>query len=165
MSVDDEIDALKRVVGATTDMDLAEKLGVQRFAVSKWRTRGAVPAKYRPLYRQPTDADISAAMTAAFRLVMFGKKERSYWMAAVLDVLSGSLFQQTSEASGARGLRLERAVLDGMNLAMIATARHLGKEVCENDDDYRKLVQVLHNECADDFARIAARRQPPAAEG
>ena len=96
---------------------------------------------------------------------MFGKPEHSFWLAAVIGAMPASIYGQGSETGDARGLRLERAVLDGMNLAMIATARHLGKEVCENEDDYRKLVQVLHNECADDFARIAARRQPPAAEG
>ncbi|MGH7027829.1 MAG: hypothetical protein ACREEF_10925 [Brevundimonas sp.] len=137
---------------------MAEKLGVQRFAVSKWRARESVPAKYRVLYSHPSKAEISNAVTTALRFVMMGKPERSYWLAASLSVLPSSTFDLIDETEAARGLRLERAILDSMNLAMTATNRDLGKEWCADEDDYRQLVSVLRDRYADDVARIASRK-------
>jgi hypothetical protein len=45
--VEQEIDALKRQLGASTDSQLAAVLGLQRSAIAQWKKRGAVPDKAR----------------------------------------------------------------------------------------------------------------------
>jgi hypothetical protein len=161
MTVDEEIAALRSAIGARNDVELAELLGIKKSAISQWRGRSSVPAKYRAIYIKPSDAEIADAVTKAFRIVMFGKPEHSFWLAAAVSAIPHTVFGLGDETEEQRGLRLERAILDGMNVAMIATLRHLRKEVCEGEDDYRRLVQALRDHSADDFARIAARREPP----
>lgn len=43
--VDEYIETLRRLTGATTDAELAERLGVAKQTISSWRRRGSVPAK------------------------------------------------------------------------------------------------------------------------
>jgi hypothetical protein len=135
-------------------MALADKLGVSRFAVSVWKRRQNVPAKYLTLITQPGVADASDPATKADRIAMFGKPERSFWLAATLAAMPTTVFESRPEDDWERGLRLGKAVLEGMGLAMKATRRHLGKGFCADEADCAQLVQVLRSDYADDLDRI-----------
>lgn len=165
MTVDEQIAALRRVIGAANDMQLADLLGIKKSAISQWRGRNSVPEKYRALTVRPSQAEMADAILKAFRIVMFGKPEHSFWLAAALGALPPSVFGKGVETDEERGLRLERAVLQGMNLAMVATARHLRKAACEGEDDYRQLVQGLGEDRLEAFAKIAEDFGPPGEKG
>jgi transcriptional regulator with XRE-family HTH domain len=43
--VDGYLDVLRRLAGASSDAELAEKLGIAKQTISSWRRRGTVPSK------------------------------------------------------------------------------------------------------------------------
>lgn len=45
-TVEEQIDALKRLYSSTSDKELAQALGIGNTAISAWRNRGAVPTRY-----------------------------------------------------------------------------------------------------------------------
>ncbi len=52
-SADDTIAALRSLVGAHNDADLAGKLGVDKRTVSSWRARQRVPARFAKMLDEP----------------------------------------------------------------------------------------------------------------
>lgn len=140
---DEEIDALKRAVGAKTDMELAERLGVQRFAVSKWRQRATLPAKYKVLLLRPTDVDYRRAMDVALRIHVFGKVEPSYWLRVALAVIPTGAFAATDESPFERGTRLENLMLRVMNLAINATNTTLRQDYIRDEADCQRVIDDL----------------------
>lgn len=143
MTVELDIAALREAVGARTDMELAEKLGIKRAAVSLWRSRGAIPQKYRLLYKSPSQKEIRAAVENAVRFQVFGNPNHSYWLMAALAVLPAETFKLTDEYSDSRGERLERIITKVMSLSVNVTLTDLQKQYCENRDDYEKLVYII----------------------
>lgn len=149
LTFEEEIDGLKRAVGAKTDMELAERLGVQRFAVSKWRQRATLPAKYKVLLLRPTDVDYRHAMEFALRIHIFGKVEPSYWLRAALAVMPAVAFDATDESPAARGRRLEGIILRVMNFAINATNTTLRQDYIRDDAECQRVIDhLLENRAA-----------------
>lgn len=53
VGIDSTIGDLRRAVHARNDADLARKLGIDKSAISGWRTRGSVPQRYLKMLEAP----------------------------------------------------------------------------------------------------------------
>lgn len=143
MTVDDEIGALRAAVGAKTDMELADLLGVGRSTISQWKARKAVPKKYRSLFSSLSDDDIRQALTTALRFHVFGKVEPSYWLIAALAVIPPVAFVVTDESPFERGTRLENLMLRVMNFAINATNTTLRQDYIRDDAECQRVIDDL----------------------
>lgn len=143
VTVDDEIGALRAAVGAKTDMELAELLGVRRSAISQWKARGAVPKKYRSLFASLSADDIRDALNTALRFHVFGKIERSYWLLAALAAIPPAAFTAADESPAERGRRLEGIMLRVMNLAINATNTTLRQDYIRDDAECQRVIDEL----------------------
>jgi hypothetical protein len=60
--ISETIGELRRVVHASSDSDLARKLGVDKSAISGWRARGSVPKRFLKMLDTPSSSLSSAPM-------------------------------------------------------------------------------------------------------
>jgi len=153
MTFDEQIAALKRQLSVKTDMALAESLGLQRFAVAKWRARGVLPDKYLSLLIDISPEGAREAMTKALKIQAFGRIEAAYWLRAALAVLPPDALADQGETPHERGRRLERLVLHLMNAAYDATYMAHGRELCRDDAECDAVIDILVSEKA---GRVAA---------
>lgn len=160
MSARDEIAALRVRVGAKTDSELARILGVGKSAVSQWATRG-VPDKYKSLLIDLSPEGAREAMAKALKIQVFGRIEPAYWLRAALAVLPAEALAEGGETPQERGRRLERLVLELMNAAYEATYMVHGRELCRDDGECDRVIDLMVSEEADNVAAILAKGPEP----
>jgi len=158
MTFDEQIAALKRQLSVKTDMALAESLGLQRFAVAKWRARGVLPDKYLSLLIDTSPEGAREAMAKALKIQAFGRIEPAYWLRAALAVLPPDTLADRGETPHERGRRLERLVLQLMNAAYDATYMAHGRELCRDDAECDQVIDLMVTEEADRVAAILANK-------
>lgn len=156
MDFEAQLSALKRALDVETDMALAECLGLQRFAVSKWRKRLSIPEKYIALIPE-TKERISGALDAAFRITLFHKPGNAFIVAAAMAALPYDKFSKFEASTAEKAIAFERLMLRLASVAINATNLDLKKETCESQDDYLQLVQLLRTKYADEVANVISK--------
>ena len=146
------------MLGAKNDAELARQLGVKRSAISQWRDRGAVPAKYLQLLRNSTAADYRRALESALRLNIFGRPEAGYWLRAALAVFPFHLAGKTS-INGSDLDDIEGVMIHLMGLAVTATNIGLKQEYCRDKADCDRLVALLKSDFSVEIEQITRRLQ------
>jgi hypothetical protein len=142
---DADVEALRARLHARTDMELAERIGVQRSTIAQWRRRGGLPAKYRALIRQPSDEEMSAVFYQVTAEHVLGDARHRFWLRAALALLPSEYLVAE------KGCRIdpsiqERALLRLMYAALMATLTGLGKVTCESEEDYAILINLLEED-------------------
>ena len=138
-------------------------LGVGRSTISQWRKREAIPKKYLALLPK-SKGQIVSALNNALRIHVFGDRENAYWIAAILAALPSELFKDAGEDPIERGRRLELLLIRTASVAINATNTGLQKAVCQDDDDYVRLVELLRTDFADDLAKVSKPHAPPSTD-
>jgi hypothetical protein len=153
MDFEAQLSALKRALEVETDMALAECLGLQRFAVSKWRKRTSIPSKYLALI-PPTKERVSGAIDAAFRFTLFHKPGNAFILAAAISAFPYEKLSGFQADTAEKAIALEQLMLRLASVAVSATNLDLEKETCESQDDYLQLVRLLKTKYADDVLSV-----------
>lgn len=150
--LEDQIRRLREAVGASSDSDLGVRLGLTRFAVSRWKSRGVIPVKYRYLVDRGGLSPIDAGVQQIANEHIYSHADNHYWLRAALHLLPSNY--AASLQGMARALLLEFVVTRLMSAAADATVRELGKARCEGEPDYAKLLAILNTTYADRVRRV-----------
>jgi hypothetical protein len=132
--VGSQIETLMSVLDVRNEYELSAKLGLSRSAVSQWKKRGAVPARFHHLIASLGD---DAAMEATHQQI-FRKPEYHYWLRSAL-VLAPPL-EARSDPSGERR---ERLIVDLMALAMRVTRQDLGLSRIRDEGAWQRLMDRM----------------------
>lgn len=151
---DDQIRALKTVLGVTTDIELARALGVERSSVSQWKRRGGVPKKYAALAGLADGVKEADRLRNSTRHSLFGRTENHYWLKAALAFMPPNLPESRSSSLANIGSEREGPLILLVHLAIWATSEYLGKPRCESESDYRALVEAMEAHESDRMVRI-----------
>lgn len=135
-----QLAALKTALGAASDSDLASKLGLTRYAVSKWRINRVLPPRYRFVIDDHAVDGVSAAMQFIFHQEIYKHPDNHFWLQAALHMLG------TSEASDRTPAQTERLLTRLMGFAAGVTRSDLGKARCEGRGDFNELIGALASE-------------------
>jgi len=131
-----DIEALKRALGAETELELAARLGIARSTVSQWRRRGSIPARYLALLA----AEVDGSDSAAAEQHVFRRPEAHYWLRAALALLPGG---QTEEGVLQAGRSREQLVIALMGLAIRVARTDLKLQTIRNEVEWRRLMERL----------------------
>lgn len=151
---DDQIRALKTVLGVASDIELARALGVERSSVSQWKRRGAVPKKYAALAGLEAAVQDADRLKNATRHNLFGRTDNHYWLKAALAFLPANLPEGRNSSLANIGSGREAPLILLVHLAMWATSEYLGKPRCESESDYQALIAALEANEADRMLSI-----------
>lgn len=136
-----EIEKLKAVVGAKSDSDLARELGLSRYAVAKWRKKGAIPPAYDLLFLTPGLSPVDAAVLFIIRREIYGNPAKSYFLRMALQALScANLDPADNSIDG------EIILTRLMGMASDVCRKTLGKPLCESEEEYGKLVAAMFSD-------------------
>ena len=129
------VDELKTTLGCESDVELADRLGVERSTVAQWRRRNGVPARWHFILKAPAD---KAARLAARRRI-FGDGDGFYIHMAALALLDDERFHWPMLTPHARGWQVEDWLL------RVATyiIEVLGDRTCTSYEDYERLMAEL----------------------
>ncbi len=140
---EDEIRALKAALNVSTDVALAQALGVERSSISQWKRRGAVPRKYRAYLGAEGMVSELTRLLAKTRHNFLGRAENHFWLRAALAFMPSYFVDPPGVGPAEVGRSREGPLILLVNLAMIATNIHLGKARCETESDYEALVEAM----------------------
>jgi transcriptional regulator with XRE-family HTH domain len=131
-----DIEGLKRVLGAHTELELAAKLGIARSTVSQWRRRGSIPGRYQTLLH----ADLASSDAAVAGQQVFRRPEAQYWLRSALALLPEG---RDSEGLLAAGHSREKLVIALMGLAIRVARTDLRRQAIRNDAEWAQLMGCL----------------------
>lgn len=132
----DKIAALKKALGARTELELAAMLGLSRSTISTWKKRGGVPARYLVMLEAGSGG--SDAATAGQQV--FRRPEAHYWLRTALALLPEGCGDDGLLASGSSR---ERLVVALMGLAIRVARTDLKRQVIRNDAEWTHLMECL----------------------
>jgi transcriptional regulator with XRE-family HTH domain len=161
--LEDQVRRIREALGAANDSELAEKLGLGRSAVSRWKERGVIPAKFRFLAEEDSRhraIELGSQFIEHDRL--YGHADHHYWLRAALQFVPPGYGAKLAAADRAK--LLEFVLTRLMSAAADATVKELGKRRCESEEDLQALVAVLSSGAssatgssyADRIARVLA---------
>ena len=133
----DQIAALKKALGARTELELAAMLGLSRSTISTWKKRGGgVPARYLAMLEAGGgNSDAAAAGQQVFR-----RPEAHYWLRTALALLpEGRDGDSLLEAGSSR----EKLVIALMGLAIRVARTDLKRQAIRNDAEWAQLMERL----------------------
>lgn len=141
-SVSDVIASMKAAVGATTDIELAAALGVERSAIAKWKARGAVPERHVLALPLPGGAGRFGRYINALRARLFSKPEVHYLLRAALAFLTAEDLTEERTAAGRGGGR-ELTVLMLAGAAQLVCIETLHKRCPTTEEEYEALISAI----------------------
>jgi hypothetical protein len=156
--IDDQIRRLREIFGARNDSDLAAKLSVTRFAVSKWRTKGVIPTEYRVLIERPINQTLDYTLQFIQQRRIYAHADNHYWLRAALHFLPVGYGDQSSTSG--RAQLLDFVLTRLMDAAADATTDKLGKPRCEGEADFKALLGVLASHYGERIQRVLAEGLP-----
>jgi hypothetical protein len=139
-------------LGASNDSDLAAKLGLTRFAISRWKARGVIPPKYRFLIERDGGNVVDYGVQFIVHDRVYAHADHHYWLRAALLFLPTEYGADLPE--GERARLLEFVLTRLMGAAVDATSRELGKPRCEGEGDFQQLIDVLKSKYSDRIQRV-----------
>ena len=166
--IDDQIRRLREVLGASNDSDLAVKLGITRFSVSKWKVRGVIPPEYRFLLERSADEYIDYTVQFIAQNHVYKHADHHYWLRAAFYFLpiDYAMFLPALD----RAKVLDFVITGLMSAAVDATVRVMRKPRCEGEADFSALIKILEDGTdpetgsafADRIKRVLAEGRPAA---
>ncbi|HEX4196752.1 MAG TPA: helix-turn-helix domain-containing protein [Caulobacteraceae bacterium] len=164
--LEDQVRRIREALGAANDSELAEKLGLGRSAVSRWKERGVIPAKFRFLAERDGRHAIEHGSQFIEHDRLYGHADHHYWLRAALQFIPPGYGAKLAAPDRAR--LLEFVLTRLMGAAADATVRELGKRRCESEEDLQALLEVLGSGTssetgsmyADRIARVLAEGLP-----
>ncbi len=139
--VEDQIRRIRKALGAANDSELAEMLGLGRSAISRWKERGVIPAKFRYLAEYEGVNVIQSVVQFIEHDRIYAHADNHYWLRAALQLLPLDYGAELSASDRAK--LLEFVLTRLMSAAADATIGELGKRRCESEADFQALIKVL----------------------
>jgi hypothetical protein len=102
MPVEDQIAALRRLAGASSDRELAERIGVSKQTISAWRRRGAIPHKAEMALGELFGPDV---VGSSFARHVFTTRERRILQAVFLRLYDDRRQQGSAPENSSSRLR------------------------------------------------------------
>lgn len=132
----DQIAALKKAMGARTELELAAMLGLSRSTISTWKKRGGVPARYLAML----EAGGGNSDAAAVGQQVFRRPEAHYWLRSAL-----ALLPEGREGDGVlrAGRSSEQLVIALMGLALRVARTDLKRQAIRDDTEWAQLMERL----------------------
>lgn len=130
-----EIAALKKALGARTELELAAMLGLSRSTISTWKKRGGVPGRYLAML----EAGASDATATAQQ--MFRRPEAHYWLRTAL-----AFFPEGNAGAGGilqSGRSREQLVVALIGLAIRVARTDLKLMSLRDDAEWTRLMERL----------------------
>ena len=134
----DTISALRKALGARTELELAAILGLSRSTISTWKKRGGVPARYVAMLEA---GGISSDAAAAGQQV-FRRPEAHYWLRSALALLPEGR-DGDSDGLLVAGSSREKLVIALMGLAIRVARTDLKRQSIRDDDEWAQLMERL----------------------
>lgn len=129
------VDDLKATLRCESDIELADRLGVERSTIAQWRRRGGVPARWHFILKAPA---VEAARLAARRRI-FGDGDGFYLHMAAIALLDEERFHWPELTPAHQGWQVEDWLLRVASYIIEV----LGDRTCESLDEYEVLVREL----------------------
>lgn len=138
----DLVDQLKEVLAVSTDLALAQELGVERSTVAQWRRRRSLPDRYQMILDadERTNARNNALATRRF---VYGDGPGMFLVRASLAVIPLKILDFPELSPALLGDHRERAIINVAKLAAEMCPVVLSKPRCESEEDYDLLVSAL----------------------
>lgn len=146
-----EVDALRRAVDAASDIRLADKLGVERSTISKWRRRG-LPLRYRFMIDPAHSDSVRIGMKKRDRRRLYGDGQGEFLMRAALAVVPAKLFDFPELSPALLGDYRESLLVNVVSAILDVSQTVLGKPHPSSEEEYDELLSAL--EMPDSIRRL-----------
>ena len=142
----EDITELKNALGVSTDVELANKVGIERSTVAQWKRRGSAPSKYAYLLDIAEFPSQAERTLNAVRHHLLGRAEHQWFLKAALAFLPYFKDSRLEDEPATRGEERERVVISLMSFADYCCGHYLRKTYPVGEEDYERLVRIMNNE-------------------